>query len=102
MHALKLIVCTINSKINGTPKGIYLPISKLHFILAVSNLLAHNNIKISYYLQVRSFIKNWTLLSINNLTNNEVSEVKLLLAFKNDFCDTLYNWTSSIFFYLYH
>ena len=26
------------------PKGIYLPISKLHSILAVVNLLAHNNI----------------------------------------------------------
>ena len=26
------------------PKGVYLPISKLHSILAVANLLAHNNI----------------------------------------------------------
>ena len=34
---------TINSKINGTPKGVYLPNSKLNSILAVSNLLAHNN-----------------------------------------------------------
>ena len=31
-------LCTINSKINGTP------ISKLHSILAVANLLAHNNL----------------------------------------------------------
>ena len=31
------------SKINVTPKGVYLPISKLHSILAVANLLAHNN-----------------------------------------------------------
>ena len=31
------------SKINVTPKGVYLPISKLHSILAVVNLLAHNN-----------------------------------------------------------
>ena len=36
--------CTIASKINGTPKGAYLPISKLHSILAVANLLAHNSI----------------------------------------------------------
>ena len=36
--------CTIASKIIATSKGIYLPISKLHSILAVSNLLAHNNI----------------------------------------------------------
>ena len=35
---------TIASKINGTPKGVYLPISKLHSILAAANLLAHNNI----------------------------------------------------------
>ena len=27
-----------------TPKGVYLPISKLHSILAVANLLAHINI----------------------------------------------------------
>ena len=34
---------TINSKIYVTPKGVYLPISKLHSNLAVANLLAHNN-----------------------------------------------------------
>ena len=34
----------MTSKINGTPKGVYLPISKLHSILAVPNLLAHNNV----------------------------------------------------------
>ena len=40
----------MNSKINGTPKGVYSPISKVHSILAVAYLLAHNNI--SYYVQV--------------------------------------------------
>ena len=35
---------TIASKINVTPKGIYMPISKLHSILAIVNLLAHNSI----------------------------------------------------------
>ena len=35
---------TISSKINATPKGVYLPISKLHSILVIVNLLAHNNI----------------------------------------------------------
>ena len=35
---------TIKSKINDTlPNGVYLPISKLHSILAIANLLAHNN-----------------------------------------------------------
>ena len=44
---------TIASKINGTPKGVYLPISKLHSILAVANLLAHNNIsQICYSSQI--------------------------------------------------
>ena len=38
--------CTINSKINGTTKGFYLPISNLHSILAAANLLAHDNITI--------------------------------------------------------
>ena len=32
------------SKINVTPEGVYLPISKLQSILAVANLLSHNNI----------------------------------------------------------
>ena len=36
--------CTIASIINVIPKNIYLPISKLHSILAVANLLAYNNI----------------------------------------------------------
>ena len=36
--------CTIVSKIYDTPKGVYLPISKLHSILAVVILVAHNNL----------------------------------------------------------
>ena len=36
--------CIITSKINGTPKGVYFPITKLHSILALANLLAHNSI----------------------------------------------------------
>ena len=42
------------------PKGVYLPISKLHSILAVANLLAHNNITISYYVQVNSLRLKYT------------------------------------------
>ena len=38
--------CPIPSKINVTPKGFHLPISKLHSILAVKNLLANNNVTI--------------------------------------------------------
>ena len=48
---------TINSKINGTPKDFTSPFrSYTHFILAVPNLLAHNNITISYYGQVNSLL----------------------------------------------
>ena len=39
-----LKICAIASKINITPKGVCLPISKLHSILAVVILLAHNYI----------------------------------------------------------
>ena len=35
---------TIASKINVTPKGVHMPISKLQSIFAAANLLAHNNI----------------------------------------------------------
>ena len=44
--------CTINIKIKGTPNGVYMPISKLHSILALANLLAHNNLWLCYYGQV--------------------------------------------------
>ena len=36
--------CSIASKINVIPEGIYLPISKQLSILALANLLAHKNI----------------------------------------------------------
>ena len=39
--------CTINNKINGTAKGVYLHNLKLHSILPEVNLLAHNNFSLS-------------------------------------------------------
>ena len=51
---INFIQFTINNKINGTPKSVYLPISKVHLISAVANLLAHNNMTISYYGQINS------------------------------------------------
>ena len=45
-YTIKTIILkayTIASKINVTTKGVYLPISNPHSILAVANLLAHNN-----------------------------------------------------------
>ena len=55
-----LIIClrcevgTITSKINVTPKDVYLPISNLHSILTVAILLAHNNRTIIYNVQENS------------------------------------------------
>ena len=43
LHLFPSYARTIASKITVTPKGVYLPISKMHSILAVANLLAHNN-----------------------------------------------------------
>ena len=63
-------------KINVTFKGVYLPISKLHLILAVPNLLAHNNIgQICYCGQILlqsaavncSFLTIWHLWQYSNI-----------------------------------
>ena len=43
------ILTTIANKIIVTPKGVYFLISKLHSILAVAKLLAHNNISQIFY-----------------------------------------------------
>ena len=60
----------IDSKINGTPKGVCLPISKLHSILAVTNLLAHNNISQICYcgqISLQSAAVNCSFLTIWHL-----------------------------------
>ena len=51
---VNLCACIINNKINGALKSVYLPISKLHSILTVANLLAHNNLWFCFYVQVNS------------------------------------------------
>ena len=45
-------VGTITIKINGTTKGVYLLILKLHSILTTANLLAHNICQICYCSQI--------------------------------------------------
>ena len=45
------------------PKGVFLPISKLHSILAVANLLVHNNMTMSYYVQINSLRLKSTVAS---------------------------------------
>ena len=47
--------CAINSEVNCTPVGVSLPILKLHSIIAVTNLLAHNNLWLCFYGQVSKF-----------------------------------------------
>ena len=44
-------------------KGFYLPISKLHSILALPNLLTQNNITMSYYGQVNSLQLKYSVAS---------------------------------------
>ena len=45
MHKMVIYnnICTINSQINGTPKGVYLPISKLRVKSSVSSKWASIN-----------------------------------------------------------
>ena len=60
-------------KINVTPKGAYLPISKLHSILAVANLLAHNNKSQLWYcgqISLQSAAVNCSFLKICHLWGN--------------------------------
>ena len=84
--------CTIASKINATPKGVYLPISKLHSNLAVANLLAHNNIsQICYCGQISlqsaavncSFSDNLTVLGVTFI---------LLAMVHSSHCCRKFNW----------
>ena len=81
--------CTIVSKINVTPKGVYLPISKLHSILPVANLLAHNSISQICYcgqISLQSAAVNYSF-SYNiiplGVTFNLLAMVPILYVFKN-------------------
>ena len=76
---------TTASKINVSPKGVYLPISKLDSILPVANLLAHNNIsQICYCDQISlqsaevncSFSGNMTPLRVTFILLAIVQEIK--------------------------
>ena len=76
---------TINSKISGTPKGVYLPISKLHSSLVVANLPAHNNLWLCYYVQVNSL---WLKSSVASKWAS-----KYLLVY-HLFCCWWYMWST--------
>ena len=51
---LALLMYSQQQNIWYPPEGFYLPISKLHSILALANLLAYNNLWLCYYGQVNS------------------------------------------------
>ena len=75
------ITGTIASKINGTPKSVYLPISKLHSILTVANLLAHNNIsQICYCGQISFQSAAVNCIFSDNLTSLGVTFILLVLV----------------------
>ena len=72
---------TITSKINVTFKDVYLPLSKLHSILTVANLLAHNNMgQISYWgkISVQSAAVNYSFS--DNLTPLGVTFIFLAMV----------------------
>ena len=79
------IYCTINSKINGTPKVFYLSIWNIRYILAVAKLLAHNNITICYYGQINSLrLKSNVASEWASKHLLEVSLILLLMLHLND------------------
>ena len=71
---------TIASKINITPKGVYLPISKLHSILAVVNLIAHNNISQICYCGQISLQSAAVNCSFSDNLTHEVSFILLAMV----------------------
>ena len=106
------------SKINVTPKGVYLPVSKLHSILAVANLLARNNksqvcycdnlLEISLQRAVVncSFSDNLTSLGVTSIllamVHNPKSNVYIKIKFKNHVLCTGKKMTHSIYHQNHH
>ena len=65
----------------GSPKSVYLPISKLHSILTVANLLAHNNIsQICYCGQISLQSAAVNCSFSDNLTSLGVSFILLAIV----------------------
>ena len=87
MNHYNIIRCTINSKINGTPKGVYLPILKLLSIIIKANLFAHN--LCLFYGQLNlvrlksSVASKWTVENIIFITQKIGATPKNRLHFKN-------------------
>ena len=84
-----LYLRTLASKINDTPKGAYLPILKLHSILVVANLLAHNNkSKICYCGQIslQSAVVNCSFF--DNLMPMVVTHILLAMEHGHLLCVT--------------
>ena len=94
------ILGTIGSKINVTPKNIYLPTSKLHSSSAVANLLAHNNkSQICYCGQISLQSAAVNCSFSNNLTPLGVTFILLEMVqamWKNYFASNLLMISSKI------
>ena len=76
----KIITCYITSKVNDTPKGVYLPISKEHSNSAVANLLTHINKSQFCYcgqISLQSAAVNYSLS--DNMTHLGVPFILLLM-----------------------
>ena len=83
--------CTIASKINGTTKGVYLPISKIHWISSFANLLTHNNIcQICYWGQISLQSVAVNCCFSDNLTPLGVKFILLAMVQCTCLCSTLY------------
>ena len=92
-----LVLCNIASKINVTPKGVYLLISKLHSIFAAANLLVHDNISQICYcgqISLQSAAVNWSISE--NLTTLSVTFILLAMVHVVFQVTTVFNLFNSI------
>ena len=73
------------------PKGVYLPISKLHSISAVANLFAHNNVsEISYCGQISLQSAAVSCSFSDNLTPLGVTFFLLILIYTQGKCKEMH------------
>ena len=74
------VLATIASKINVIPKEVYLPISKPHPILAIVNLLDHNNTAKSNLLLRSNFFRVLESTAVFLFKSDTVGVTLFLLA----------------------
>ena len=97
-----LEICTIASKINVTSKGVYLPIS--NSILAVANLLAHNNISQICYCGQLFLLQSVAVSFCDNLWGNIYLLAMVYIKIPSSWCTNIHKTTNNAFifhFYFY-